>query len=268
VRSMVECRALRQKMRCFFYVSGSARNGAVRIDGRAELARFLGVHAAQIGRWLDGSERTTPDRLPSEHLEKLCEEVVVLSGGRLTKEEAWALWADRSAEEFEREIRRQAVPELIELLARKAPELQVRLGLPDDSFGMFEEPFAPLPNDHIIRVGEAFRIEVEVIPKRCLVLIGSTPQGWFWLSPSEWHAGMCEMRKVVVPPKSGFAATTKGPHRLIAFELQRNSAPHVRGRGDPMAMEAFMRQALVEDIINCDPKGWRWGENRFYTENG
>lgn len=264
---LIDCRALRPKMSAYFSASLSKRNGAEPIKGRAQLADFLNVNKSQITRWLDGSERVAPDRLPEEQLRKLAEQVFILSGQRITPEEAWSLWVDRTAEEFERKLRQQDLPDPVKFLARKAPSLTVRLGPPDNTLGMFDEPFEPLPEEEVLEVGTSVRIETEMTPRKCLILIGCSPIDWFWISPSNWHSGVSATKKAVVPPKSGFPLNTTGPHRIIAIELDTQTPPFYRDRGVPMSLTHMMRHALAEEIVACDTRsGWRWGEHRFFVE--
>lgn len=265
---MIECRALRPKIAAYFSASLSGAHGATPIKNRAELARFFDVDKSQITRWLDGSERVVADRLPEQHLKTLAEQVSILSGGRISQNEAWRLWTDRTSEVFIRRLRQQDLPDPVSFLTRKAPELTVRLGPPDNSLGMFDEPFEPLPDETVIRAGDQVRIEVDMKPRRCLVLIGSSPASWFWISPSNWHSGVSSTKKAVVPPKSGFAPKEAGPNRIVAIELDTGSPPYFRERGSPMVMTDEMRDALAEELLGCDAEnGWRWGEFRFFVES-
>ncbi|MEM9395786.1 MAG: hypothetical protein AAGA38_18165 [Pseudomonadota bacterium] len=260
------CLELRQKLKAYYTHDFPDDKIVLPIKNQAALARALKVQDATLHNWLQGRNDGREDHLPEKHLNWLTDHLLASTMARLNREQAYDLWRHCTASDFSRQLRNQPSSDIMSILSKQPQSLDVAVGdaPPVEDLQIFEEPFSPLPEEQVLHVGDQVRFEVKTRAGRCLVILASSPASWYWMSPSEQHAGPTAGGTELVPAVRGYGIGDRGPHRVIAIELGCEIPPFVRGRGEPMHLEPHMVQALAEELSNG--VGFRWGEALFFAE--
>lgn len=263
----VHCLELRLKLKAYYKHDFAGMQKSLQFSNQAALAKALGVHDGTLSNWLQGRGDGRHDHLPNEHVNWLADHLLQTTQNRLNRDQAYDLWRHCTTAEFKRQIRNQPASDIMSILKRKKPTLQVAVGdAPNvEDLQIFEEPFAPLPDEDVREIGDNIRFEVKTTAGRSLVILASSPASWYWMSPSDQHSG-ATTGSDIVPSFGGYGIGERGPHRVIAIELATPASPFVRERGEPMHLAPHMVQALAEELSSGI--GFRWGEARFFAKKG
>ena len=225
---LIDCLELRAKLDSYFRHDFPEVQGLTHIRKRADLARALGVADGDLKNLLDGRNDGRADRLRPIQLDWLSSQLSLATEARLDRDQAYDLWRHRTARDFARQLRPQISTDIMSILNTKAATLSVRVGVapPSDGLQIFEEPFSPLPGEQCLNIGDEVRFEVGARADRCLVILASSPVSWFWMSPSEQHAGPTSGGTELVPAAGGYKIGDKGPHKVVAIELVSQTPPY------------------------------------------
>lgn len=223
---LIYCVDLRAKLAAYFQHDFPETAGVVPIRRRADLARELDVTDSTLKRLLDGRNDGREDRLRKGQLEWLTNQLVLSCKGRLDRDQAYDLWRHSAGRDFARALKPQPSSDIMAVLGRKPPTLKVAVGEAPSGDGLqiFEEPFQPLPEEKVLTLGDQIRFEVAAWSGRCLAILASSPVGWYWMCPSEQHAGPTSGGVELAPTHGGYGLSQRGPHRVVAIELECRAA--------------------------------------------
>ncbi|MBL4801190.1 MAG: hypothetical protein JKY45_04795 [Emcibacter sp.] len=262
----IHCIMLRQKLQSYYRHGFPVKYGLVHLNNNADLADALNISTGTLSNNLNGRNDGSEERLPPDHLDWLTDHFIMATEDRLSRTQVIDLWRHASVSAFEYHLRNKPPSGLMSILLEQKPSLTVNVGEAPVvvDLNMFEEPFDPLPDEHIIEVGRKICLEIQTRPDQCLVVLSKSPKDWFWLSPSPHHPGPTVGGLEIIPPGRGFGIEVRGTHTIIAIELEGQTPPFIRERGTPPAMKDHMERALEEELRSG--RSWRWGESKFFAE--
>lgn len=262
----IYCLELRLKLQSYYKHDFQKVSGAIPLKNHASLAKALKINAGTLSNLLHGRNDGREDRLPEKHLNWLTEQLILVTSSRLNRDQAYDLWRNCSCSVFERQLREDHSSDILSILQKRLPTLSVKVGKvpPLRDLQIFEEPFIALPGEQILYVGQKVRFEVKTRVDQCLVIISSSPISWYWMSPSEQHEGPTFGGIEYVPKVDGYGIGDRGPHRIIAIELDCKTPPYFRERGTPIQLQDHMLKTLEEELLKGST--WRWGEAKFFVE--
>jgi hypothetical protein len=259
------CPDLNRKLAELYRLSFGRRDGGRPYKKDVHLAKDLGVGRSSVSTWRGGddSKNRAPFYVSPAHIELLSAKLVAFLDNGITVDDARYLWTSASAVEFIRRTRGQSTANLKELLASKAPDLQVGLEVIDPTaLAMISEVLEPIDGEITLMPNSRVVLYVHARKGRTLLVLGETLTEYLLLVPSQTHDGRVTSVPERVPSKDAWTLTLEsGGAKFVVVECGASVPIPARGRNENGVLDAASQEVLVQELLDPDRAGdWRWGE--------
>ncbi|MEM0985904.1 MAG: hypothetical protein AAGJ32_06640 [Pseudomonadota bacterium] len=261
-KDVADCPDMGRKLDTLYEV-GVARSQAGDFPvSDAQTAKRLEISKTTVAAWRNGvRDRARPQgRVKTAHIKQLAAWYADLSSEHINPDEAFDLWTRADHKAFRRRLIGTVRTPLLDVLQRKPAELEIDVFVEGDGLGMIEEPLATADDEIEIVPRARIALVVPARKGRSVVVIASSADGWFWLSPGPSHDGRVTTYPEQIPRNEYWTMKAEGPCKLFVIELDASTPPFVRQRTDPLLFDPSREQVFVEELLDDQRSGtWRWG---------